>query len=172
MLLQAELPSTRTLAEVQELEAALTLLIYRVGGIKKARNERSIKAHRSMMDLDGDIPMEVWPFCTDGVANGFYKYYAHKEKAANERLSLCSRELAVWADAELINDRIREQLPFSTHRVRCCSRACAQLVLRQMSQSCYQASYTAVYMLPHIIIESKCTCKSYLKTCCQLCNFD
>ena len=116
--MQAELGNTRTVAEVEQLEEALKLLIYRNGNIKKAKNERSAKAFHMMMDMDQDIPAEVMPFCLHGVEAGFYKYYAHKDREAHEQLSPRSKGLTVWADAELITDQIKEQLPTCTHRVR------------------------------------------------------
>lgn len=115
---------------MQKRQEPLKLLIDRNGNMKKAKNERSAKAFHMMMDMDKDIPIEVMPFCTDGVEAAFYRYYALKDREAHEQLSPRSRGLAVWADAELITDKIKEQLPTSTHMVEAlCSTADSPLNL-------------------------------------------
>ena len=93
------------------------MLIYRAGGIKKARRERGTKAYRMLMDKDTDIPDEVMPYCNYGIEDGFNGYYANQEKKAQEQLSPRSQGLAIWADAEVITDQVVEQLPACTHRV-------------------------------------------------------
>lgn len=111
---QSGLSTTRTVEEVKELEEALKVLIYRAGGIQKAKGQRHAKAFRSMMDCAGEkreLPMELAGYCQHGVESGFYDYYRDQEREAMKHLTPKARSQVVWADAQFITAEVEQQLP-------------------------------------------------------------
>ena len=61
---------SRTEHEVQELETALKLLIYRFGGIKEARELREEKASQMVFKDENEIPYEVMVNPTGSISEG------------------------------------------------------------------------------------------------------
>ncbi len=116
--LQAGLSDTRTLEEVQELEQALKTLIYRAGGIRKAKSSRSKQATQMIFRADEDIPYEVMVNPTGSVEAGAHAYLAKQEKLALDQLNPTAKDLAVGAGSQLITPAIRQQLPLCVHKVR------------------------------------------------------
>lgn len=112
------LSDTRTLEEVQELEQALKSLIYRAGGIRKAKSSRSEEATQIVFRADEDIPYEVMVNPTGSVEAGAHAYLAKQEKLAHDQLDPRAKDLAVGAGFQLITPAIRQQLPSCVHKVR------------------------------------------------------
>lgn len=141
---QAGLSDTRTFTEVQELEQALKILIYRAGGIHKAKSARTQNATAMVFKQDVDIPIEVMVNPTGSIEAGAQQYFAQHESQELRQQSPRARGLAVWADAAIITPEIRKQLPSCTHRVRCCSditQPAYQYVMH--TQRCLQPCHTS-----------------------------
>ncbi|DBB16698.1 TPA: hypothetical protein ACH3X3_014944 [Trebouxia sp. C0006] len=114
---KAALSDTRTLEQVQELEQALKTLIYRAGGIRKAKSSRSEQATQMVFSADEDIPYEVMVNPTGYVEAGAHAYLAKQEKLAHDQLDPTAKDLAVGAGSQLITPAIQQQLPSCVHKV-------------------------------------------------------
>lgn len=116
--LQAGLVGVRSEEEVQQLETALKLLIYRAGGIQEAARLRAIEAAQMVFRDENEIPYEVMVNSTGSIEGGALMWYAKQDKLAHEQLSPGSKKLAVWADAPFINAEVMKQLPIHAHKVK------------------------------------------------------
>ncbi|KAA6429985.1 MAG: hypothetical protein FRX49_00416 [Trebouxia sp. A1-2] len=117
---KAGLSDTRTLKQVQELEQALTMLIYRAGGIHKAKSSISEKATQMLLRADEDIPYEVMVNSTGSVEAGARSYLAKQEMLALDQLDPSAKRLAVGAGSQLITPAIRQELPLCVHKALLC----------------------------------------------------
>lgn len=120
-MLQAGLANKRTMQEVQVLKYAFKLLVYRAAGICEAKEARLRKcyvmAYKASKGDTASIPPEVRAHGFANILVRAKRYVEREEKAANDQLS--PRALAVWADAEFINDAMIPQLHPCTRQVGC-----------------------------------------------------
>ena len=121
------------------------MLIYRAGGIHKAKDKRYTKSHNMMMNCEYLVG-----YCNYGVEDGLNKYFAEKDKEAQKQLGAKARGLAVWADAKFITAEVKKQLPSSTHKVgrSCCDASevcliCLHIYLLQEHHSAITYCFTA-----------------------------
>lgn len=107
----------RTEEEVQELTAALRLLIYRSGGIKEARESREEKATQMVFKDENEIPREVMVNPTGSISEGAKLYYAKQDRLKQAQLSPGSKQLGVTANSTFITAGVTQQVPSCAHKV-------------------------------------------------------
>lgn len=93
------------------------MLIYRAGGIHKAKSSISEKATQMLLRADEDIPYEVMVNSTGSVEAGARSYLAKQEMLALDQLDPSAKRLAVGAGSQLITPAIRQELPLCVHKV-------------------------------------------------------
>ena len=108
--------------EVQALEQAFKLLVYRAAGIQEARMARNHKCHvmtykASKGDTDS-IPPEVLAHGSVNVFTRAQTYLRRQDTAFLTQLSPKERALAVWADADFMNVEMESQLHPCTRQVK------------------------------------------------------
>ena len=108
---------SRTEQEVQELETALKLLIYRFGGIKEARELREEKASQMVFKDENEIPYEVMVNPTGSISEGAKLYYAKQDRLNQAQLSPRSKQLTISADSKFITDAVTKQVPSCARKV-------------------------------------------------------
>lgn len=113
---RAGLDDCRTEEEVQELTAALRLLIYRSGGIKEARESREEKATQMVFKDENEIPREVMVNPTGSISEGAKLYYAKQDRLKQAQLSPGSKQLGVTANSTFITAGVTQQVPSCAHK--------------------------------------------------------